>query len=642
MNDKRPNAGASGKGGPRSAGTKQGMAGHAGGAQPSMGMPVQGMRGAGAVEKARDPRRALRRLIAYLRPEAWPIVGVTVLVVLITGLELLGPYLVGVAIDRFIARSDLAGLMRVALLMVGTYTLAWLAQYRQGYQMVAITQRVLRVLRRDLFQHLQTLSLRFFDQRPTGELMSRLTNDIDAINRVLSQSVIELVASSLTLGGIVIVMLTLNVWLALGALAILPIMLGFTLRIGRGTRRGFQQVQANLGKLNATMEENIGGLRVVQAFRRQRSALAEFERANLAVRDTSIRAQLMMTLLRPMLMVLSNLDIVVIAGLGGWLALRGMVSVGVIATFVLYARRFFEPLLTLADLYNSIQSALAGAERVFEVLDQVPEVRDRPGAVELTDVRGHVAFQGVHFGYVRGVPVLKDVSLTAEPGQVVALVGPTGAGKTTIVNLLSRFYDVDQGAILLDGRDIREIKQDSLRRQLGIVLQDTFLFSDTVMENIRYGRLDATDEECIAAARLANADQFIQRLPEGYQTPLAERAGTLSQGQRQLLAIARAVLANPRILILDEATSSVDTRTEVQIQQALLNLMKGRTSFVIAHRLSTIRNADQVLVIDDGRIVERGTHESLLAQRGFYHRLYMSQFARAEVPVPNAPPAPAT
>ena len=634
MNNKRRDGHASGMGDPGASPTRPGIAGQPGGAQPAMGMPVQGMRGGGAVQKARDPRTVLRRLIAYLRPELLSIAGVAVLVVVTTGLELLGPYLVGVAIDRFIGRGDLNGLMRLVLLMLVTYTLAWFAQFAQSYRMVAITQRVLRALRRDLFERLQTLSLRFFDQRPTGELMSRLTNDIDAINRVLSQSVIELAASLLTLVGIVIVMLALNVWLALGALVILPLMLWFTLRMGKGTRRGFQQVQANLGKLNAVMEENISGIRVVQAFRRQHAVLAQFEGANIATRDASIRAQLMMTLLRPMMMVLSNLDIVVIAGLGGWLALRGLVSVGVIATFVLYARRFFEPLLTLADLYNAIQSALAGAERVFEILDQVPEVQDRPGAIELADIRGRVAFEGVHFSYVKGVPVLQDVSLLAEPGQVVALVGPTGAGKTTIVNLLSRFYDVDQGAILLDGRDIREAKQDSLRRQLGIVLQDTFLFSDTVMENIRYGRLDATDEECIAAARLANADQFIERLPEGYQTPLAERASTLSQGQRQLLSIARAILADPRILVLDEATSSVDTRTEIHIQQALLNLMKGRTSFVIAHRLSTIRNADQLLVIDEGRIVESGTHESLLAQQGFYYRLYMSQFARATLATP--------
>ena len=634
MKDRQGEQRGTGPGGGKPAASQQGMAAEPGRGQPSMGMPVQGMRGAQSVEKARDPRAVLGRLIAYLRPQARALAGVAALVVVTTGLELLGPYLVGVAIDRYVARADLGGLLRMALLMLATYTVAWLAQFAQSYQIVAITQRVLRALRRHLFEHLQGLSLRFFDQRPTGELMSRLTNDIDAINRVLSQSVVELTASLLTLGGMVIVMFMLNPWLALGALIILPVMLWFTMRMGKGTRRGFRQVQTNLGALSAVMEENISGLRIVQAFRRQGAALAEFDRANTAARDASIRAQLMMTLLRPMLMVFSNLDIVVIAGLGGWLALRGAVSVGVIATFVLYARRFFEPLLTLADLYNAIQSALAGAERVFDLLDQAPEVQDRPGAVDLANVRGRVAFEGVTFGYIKGTPVLQDVNLVAEPGQVVALVGPTGAGKTTIVNLLSRFYDVDQGAILLDERDIREVKQDSLRRCLGIVLQDTFLFSDTVMENIRYGRLEATDEECVAAARLANADQFIERLPEGYQTPLSERASTLSQGQRQLLAIARAILADPRILILDEATSSVDTRTEAHIQEALLTLMKGRTSFVIAHRLSTIRNADQVLVIDGGRIIERGTHDSLLAQQGFYHRLYQSQFARVAASAP--------
>ena len=636
MRDEQAHRRALGSGDQKPSPARQGMA-EPSRPQPGMGAPVHGMGGGGAVQRARDPRAVLKRLIAYLRPERRSIAWVAVLVVVATGLELAGPYLVGVAIDRFIVQADLGGLMRVVALMLATYTLAWLIQSAQAYRMVAVTQRVLRALRRDLFQRLQGLSLRFFDQRPTGELMSRLTNDIDAINRVLSQSVIDLTASLLMLAGIAIVMLILNVWLALGALVILPLMMWFTLRMGRGTRRGFQQVQVNLGKLNAVMEENLTGLRVVQAFRRQRAVMTEFEAANKATRDTSIRAQLTMTLLRPMLMVFSNLDIVVIASLGGWLALRGLVNVGVIATFVLYGRRFFEPLLTLADLYNAIQAALAGAERVFEVLDQVPEVQDRPGAMQLGAIAGSVAFEGVNFSYVKGTPVLKDVSFRAEPGQVVALVGPTGAGKTTMVNLLARFYDVDEGAIYIDGRDLREVRQDSVRRQLGIVLQDTFLFSDTVMENIRYGRLEASDEECIAAARLANADQFIQRLPEGYQTPLSERAGTLSQGQRQLLSITRAILADPRILILDEATSSVDTRTEIQIQQALLNLMQGRTSFVIAHRLSTIRNADQVLVIDNGRIVECGTHDSLLAKRGFYHRLYMSQFARAEELAPSMP-----
>jgi ATP-binding cassette subfamily B multidrug efflux pump len=599
---------------------------------PPMGkeMPMQNMGSGPRVEKPRDTRRTFARLLEYLRPHGVRIAAVMPLVIAATGLALLGPYLVGVAIDRFIGGGDLPGLWRIAALMLTVYSFFWLAEYGQSYAVVGITQRIVQALRRDLFGRLEELSLRFYDQRTTGELMSRLTNDIDAVNRVLSQGVVQLLASGLTLAGMLVVVLLLNVWLGLATIAVMPVMLFFTLRMGRSTRRGFRQVQANLGRLNGLTEETITGVKVVQAFRRERTLMNEFERSNVAVRDTTIRAQLMMTLLRPMLMVFSNLNLVVIAGVGGWLALQGMVSIGVIATFVLYARRFFEPVLTLADLYNSIQSALAGAERVFDVLDQVAEVADSPDAVELSDIRGHVAFDHVDFAYVPGVPVLKDVCLEAQPGQVVALVGPTGAGKTTAVNLLSRFYDVNGGAILIDGRDIRTVKQDSLRRHLGIVLQDTFLFADTVMENIRYGRLDATDGECIAAARLANADQFIERLPKGYHTALSERAGTLSQGQRQLIAIARAILADPRVLILDEATSSVDTRTEVHIQQALLKLMEGRTSIVIAHRLSTIRNADQLVVIDNGTIIEQGTHDSLLARGGFYHRLYMSQFARAE------------
>lgn len=598
--------------------------------QVGINLPVQGMK-MGAGKKARNPRKVLRRLLPYLRPEIMNILLVIILVVATTSLDLMGPYLVGVAIDRFIGPGDLAGLINIVLLMLLVYSLAWVTQFIQSRQIIVITQRLMRVLRRDLFQHLQQLSLQFFDKQPTGELMSRLTNDIDAINRVLSQSIVELIASLMIMFGMAAVMLVMNVWLALAALMVLPLMMYFSITIGKGTRKSFRKVQSNLGKMNALMEENISGLYEIQAFRRQDVTMKEFDQTNLAVRDMSIRAQQLLTLLRPMLMVISNLDILVVAALGGWFSIQGLVSVGVIATFILYTRRFFEPLLTLADLYNAIESALAGAERVFEVMDQVPAVHDQPDAVTLDSIDGRVKFEDVSFAYVEDIPVLQNINLDAESGQVIALVGPTGAGKTTIVNLLSRFYDIQGGTISIDGYDIRDLKQNDLRRKLGIVLQDTFLFSDSVLENIRYGRLEATDEECVAAARMANADSFIQHLPEGYHTKLSERAGALSQGQRQLLAIARAILADPRILILDEATSSVDTRTEVEIQKALLKLMHGRTSFVIAHRLSTIRNADQVLVINQGRIIERGTHESLLSEKGFYYNLYMSQFRHAEI-----------
>jgi ATP-binding cassette, subfamily B, multidrug efflux pump len=512
------------------------------------------------------------------------------------------------------------------IILAVVYAASWGAGLGESLVMQIVSQKALRVLRQELFQHMQSLSLGFFDRRPHGELMSRLTNDIDAINRALMQSVTGLVSGVLTLVGVVVMMFALNPILALGAVTVLPAMVVMTTAVARRTRRGFRELQKRLSVMNGVMEETLTGEQVVQAYGQEKAAIAQFESANADVRETGTRAQVISMLVPPLMGVLSNLDIAVVAGFGGWLALHGMVSVGNIAAFAIYARRFAEPLRTLADLYNTIQSALAGAERVFEILDEKPEVTDVPDALDPGRISGLVEFSHVDFGYVPGIPVLKDITLTARPGQTIALVGPTGAGKTTIVNVLSRFYDIQAGFIRIDGKDIRGIRIDALRRQLGIVLQDTFLFSDSVMENIRYGRLSATDEECIAAATLANADQFIRRLPGGYAAQLSERAGNLSQGQRQLLAIARAVLADPRILILDEATSSVDTRTEAHIQEALLRLMEGRTSFVIAHRLSTIRDADEVLVIDNGRIIERGTHGELVARRGFYHRLYISQF----------------
>ena len=461
--------------------------------------------------------------------------------------------------------------------------------------------------------------------------MSRLTNDIDAINQAVSQNVTSLIASVLSMAGIIVAMFLLNFWLALTTLVVIPIMFWFTNFVARYTRRGYQQLQKNLGEMNAVMEESISGEKVIKAFRRNQSVIDQFRQRNQAVFKAGVTANSYALLLMPLTNVLGNFFVIVLAGLGGWLALQNLVSVGIIATFISYGQNFINPLRQLANMYNSIQAALAGAERGFEIIDTSPEVSDVPDAYPLDVVHGDVRFEHVDFSYNPGTPVIKDMTLQAKPGQIIALVGPTGAGKTTLINLLMRFYEIDGGRINIDGIDIREIQKAGLRQQLGIVLQDTFLFSDTVMENIRYGRLDATDDEVIQAARMADADHFIRQLPDGYQTNLSERAGNLSQGQRQLLAIARAVLTNPGILILDEATSSVDPRTEVRIQAALLRLMHGRTSFVIAHRLSTIRDADTVIVINEGEIVEQGTHQQLLDKRGFFHHLYMSQFKGQEI-----------
>jgi ATP-binding cassette, subfamily B, multidrug efflux pump len=578
------------------------------------------------IEKAKDPRQAVFRLFPYLAAYRLALLLVLILVVVSSLLGLLGPYLIGLAIDGFIAARDPSGLGRVAILLLVVFTSANLLDLASNWIMARLSQSALKNLRADLFGHLQKLPLRFFDSRPAGELMSRLTNDIDAINQAVSQNVVALISSLLSLVGILIAMFVLNLYLAMTSLLVVPIMIWFTNFVARYTRLGFRDLQRDLGSLNGVMEESIGGQRVMKAFRRSDSAVENFNRHNQEVYRSAVRANSYALLLMPLTNQLGNLFVIVIAGTGGWLALYDLVTVGTIVTFITYGRSFINPLRQLANMYNSIQAALAGAERVFEILDVPSEIDQAPPDFHLTSLRGDVKFENVSFSYVPGSPVIKNMSLHAQPGQTVALVGPTGAGKTTLVNLLTRFYEVDSGQIYIDGRDTACLSKHELRRSLGLVLQDTYLFSATVIDNIRYGRLDAADEEVIEAARLADADHFIRQLPEGYHTLLSERASNLSQGQRQLLAISRAILADPAILVLDEATSSVDTRTEVRLQEALLRLMAGRTSFVIAHRLSTIRDADQLLVIRDGEIVEQGTHQMLLEQNGFYAHLYKSQF----------------
>ncbi|MBN2146296.1 MAG: ABC transporter ATP-binding protein [Anaerolineales bacterium] len=575
--------------------------------------------------KSKNTRGVLRRLWAYLERQRWVLIGTALLVIITSIVDLLGPFLMGLAIDAYISKADLAGLARLLGWMGLSYLLAASGTWLQTYLMVGVAQRAVRDMRTDLFAHLQTLPLRYFDQHAHGDIMSRLTNDMENISNILATNASQLLSNVLGLIGVIIIMFMINVPLAIVSLVVTPLTFFITRSIAKHTRVSFRQTQQSLGELNGIIEETITGEHVIKAFVREEATTAQFSIINRRLQKAALRARIFTSFMGPLMNMIHNLGLAVVACAGGWLAVQSLTTVGEIASFISYAGRLGRPLNMIAQLFTSIQAALAGAERIFETMDERPE-SDAPTAASMEHIRGHVRLQDVSFGYETGNPVLKNVSLEALPGQTIALVGPTGAGKTTIANLLTRFYDIDSGDIEIDERNVVNIQKDDLRRNLGLVLQDNFLFATTVMENIRYGRLEASDAEVIAAAKLANADSFIHRLPHGYQTVLTERGSNLSQGQRQLLAIARAILADPDILILDEATSNVDTRTEKYLQEALMRLMESRTSFVIAHRLSTIRNADQVLVINNGEIIERGNHESLLQQKGFYHHLYMSQF----------------
>ena len=570
------------------------------------------------------------RLFRYVAPYKFRILIVLLFTVTGAAFGAAAPYLIGRAVDQFISRGDRAGLAIIMLLLLGAYVGAMLSRVFQGYLMGWVGQKTLARIRGEIFRKLQRLHMSYFDKHDAGDLMSRLVNDVDTINNLLSMGLVQSLAGVMGLIGIVVAMFALHWPLALAAATVIPVMLLTTNFFAGMARRAFRKTRETIGDVSADLQEDIAGIKVAQAFNRTGLNQARFARRNAANRDANVGATAVTSAFSPAMDILSTVATVIVVGFGGYLATTGQVSVGVVVSFLGYVQQFFWPIQQVSQLYTQAQSALAGGERIFELLDTEETMVDATAAKPLPPIKGRVEFENVDFAYDPMHPVLHGVDLVAEPGQTIALVGPTGAGKTTVANLLARFYDVTGGRVMVDGHDVRDVTIGSLRSQLGMVPQNSFLFSGAVADNIRYGRLDATDEEVEEAARLANAHEFISRLPQGYQTSLGERGGSISQGQRQLVAFARAILANPRILILDEATSSVDTRTEMLIQQALSELLKGRTSFVIAHRLSTIRNADQVLVIDEGRIVERGTHAELLEQGGLYADLYRRQFRDVE------------
>ena len=597
-----------------------------------------GGRGQMPVEKAKDFKGSIGKLFAYMKQYHAAVVVVILCAIASTVFSVIGPDILGKATTELsngllakiqgTGSIDFTKIGQILLFVLGLYLLSTLFSFVQGWLMTGVTQKVCYRMRKDISEKIDRMPMAYFESRTYGEVLSRITNDVDTLGQSLNQSITQIITSVATMVGVLVMMLRISPLMTLIAVVILPISVTLISLVVKKSQKYFKQQQEYLGHINGQVEETYAGHTVIQAYNKEKDMVQQFQETNDTLYHSAWKSQFLSGLMQPIMMFVGNLGYAAVALSGGLLAIRGTITIGDIQAFIQYVKNFTQPMQQIAQVLNQVQSMAAASERVFEFLEEAEEVQTAEHPLELANVEGNVDFQHVSFGYQPEQCVIHDFSAKVKSGQKIAIVGPTGAGKTTMVKLLMRFYDVSGGAILLDGHDVRDFDRHKLRESFGMVLQDTWLFQGTIMENIRYGRLDATDEEVIAAAKAAHADSFIRQLPDGYQMELNEDASNVSQGQKELLTNARAILADHRVMILDESTSSVDTRTEILIQKAMDHLMEGRTSFIIAHRLSTIRNADMILVMKDGDIIEQGTHEELLERNGFYADLYRSQFAQ--------------
>lgn len=617
----------------RRSGPRMGGPRHPGG-HPGQMMPAQ---------KAKDFKGSLKRLVGYLRPRRGTLIVIFLTAILSTVFSIASPKILGKAITKLLegviamakgtpgAGIDFTYITQILLILIGLYLFSAAFSYIQQYLMAGVAQKVVYDMREQINAKLSRLPLKYFDSRTHGEILSRATNDVDNISTTLQQSLTQLITSIVTLVGVIVMMLSISPWMTLILIVTLPLSFIVIKAVASRSQKHFMAQQASLGQLNGHVEEMYTGHKIVKAFGRERESVEDFNKINEKLYSSGWKAQFISGIIMPMMMFIGNIGYVLVCVVGGIFVTHGRITIGDVQAFIQYARQFTQPIMQTANIANIIQSTIASAERVFELLDEEEEVPEAADAAVLNNPKGAVEFEHVRFGYKEDAMLIEDMNIDVKPGQTIAIVGPTGAGKTTLINLLMRFYELNGGAITIDGVNITHLKRGNLRSIFGMVLQDTWLFNGTIMENIAYGRAGATNEEVIEAAKAAHADHFIRTLPYGYDTVLNEEASNISQGQKQLLTIARAILADPSILILDEATSSVDTRTEVYIQKAMNDLMKGRTSFVIAHRLSTIRDADLILVMNQGSVIEKGNHEELLAKGGFYADLYNSQFSGGSI-----------